>query len=238
MSALDLSLVIACYHEESHLEASVLELEEVLRQAQLSFELIFIDDASTDGTPAIVERLAAERSHARAVLHADNVGRGGTVEEGFRMATGRVVGYLDIDLEVSPVYVPAMVAAIIGGEHQGATAYRTYDFRLRHILRHVMSRGYRILFRLLMCSPFRDTEAGYKFFDREAILPVLDETEHTGWFWDTEVLVLAHRAGLSVVELPCTFVQKPEKASTVRPVRDSLGQLRALLAFRRRLGAH
>ena len=235
MTELDLSLVVPCYHEEPHLEESIRVLEAVLHQACLTYELILIDDASQDGTPALVQRLADERPHARCVLHETNVGRGGTVEEGFRMATGRVVGFLDIDLEVSAVYVPAMWAAIVGGGFDGATAYRTYDFHWRHLLRHVMSRGYRQLFRALVRSSFRDTEAGYKFFDRERILPVLDRTEHTGWFWDTEILVLAERAGLSIVELPCSFIQRPEKQSTVRPVRDSLDQLRALLAFRKRL---
>jgi glycosyltransferase involved in cell wall biosynthesis len=232
----ELSLVLACYQEEGHLVESVREIEATLQAAGYDYELILIDDCSRDATPRIVAGLCADEPRRRCVLHPRNVGRGGTVAEGFRLARGRIVGFLDVDLEVHCRYLPQMVDAIRAGR-DGATAYREYDLEWTPsaLARYLMSRGYRLLFRLLLGAPFRDTEAGFKFFVRERILPVLDQTENRGWFWDTEIMVLAHRAGLDLVELPCRFVRRADKKSTVRMFRDSWDYLVALLRFRRRL---
>lgn len=235
-SEVDLSLVIACYNEEGHLEESVREIQAVLEGSRWSFELIFIDDCSRDRTREIIPTLTADYDNRRHLLHETNLGRGGTVTEGFRMAHGRVVGFLDIDLEVHARYLPEMLRAIEGGM-DCATAYRVYKIRLHPgpLLRHVLSRGYRLLSRLMLGVPLRDTETGFKFFRREAILPVLDQCEHVGWFWDTEVMVLAQRAGLRIAELPCLFVQRDDKQSTVRVWHDTRDYLVALFQFRKRL---
>lgn len=235
---LDLSLVIACYNEEGHLVESVREIERVLSATRYSWELIFIDDCSADRTPELLEELVEGHEQRRLIRHAENVGRGGTVTEGFRLSRARVVGFIDVDLEVHARYVPEMLRAIDGGL-DCATAFRLYKVRLHPgpLLRHVLSRGYRFLSRLLLDVPLRDTETGFKFFRREAVLPVLDECRHAGWFWDTEVMVLSHLRGLSIQEIPCLFVQRRDKASTVRVGRDTVDYLEALWGFRKRLRA-
>lgn len=232
----DLSIVIACYHEAGHLEDSIRQLRETLDASGRTHELIFIDDCSRDGTPAIVERLTAGRADCLFVRHAQNVGRGGTVSEGFRLARGRIVGFLDIDLEVHCRHIPDMVAAIERG-HDGATAYRQYRVGLSAagFVRHVLSQGYRWLFRALFRLPYRDTETGFKFFVRDRILPVVERTRDRGWFWDTEIMVLAHQAGLRIAEVPCPFIRRTDKKSTVRVFKDTWRYLVALRAFRKRL---
>lgn len=233
---LDLSLVIACYNEQGHLEESVREILSILEATSYRWELIFIDDCSQDGTSALIEQITAGDERMSFVQHEKNVGRGGTVTEGFRLARGRVVGFIDIDLEVHARYMLEMIRAIDGGV-DCATAYRLYKVRLHPgpLIRHVLSKGYRMLFRALLKVPLRDTETGFKFFRREAVLPVLDQCEHNGWFWDTEIMVLSHLHGLKIVELPCLFIQRRDKASTVRIFRDTRDYLQALFAFRRRL---
>ncbi|NUP96832.1 MAG: glycosyltransferase family 2 protein [Planctomycetaceae bacterium] len=235
-SAPELSLVIACYREEGHLRESVREIVATLQRAGITHELIFIEDYSPDGTAAIVRELVAELPQARAVYHAHNVGRGGTVSEGFRLARGRCVGFLDVDLEVHCRHIPSMLDALRAGA-DGATAYREYAVGLswNGFVRHMLSQGYRWVVGLFLRLPFRDTETGFKFFVRERILPVLDLTQDRGWFWDTEIMVLAHRAGLRVTEIPCPFVRRGDKPSTVRVFRDTWRYLVALQAFRRRL---
>ena len=231
----DLSVVIACYQEEGHLEESVRQLAATLDASGRTYELIFLDDASRDRTAAIVATLVAGHANRRAVYHGQNVGRGGTVSEGFRLARGRVVGFLDIDLEVHCDQLPKVLAAIDAGA-DGATAYREYriDRSVDSIVRHVLSAGYRRLFRAAFDVPFRDPETGFKFFVRERILPVLDRTRDVGWFWDSEIMILAHQAGLRVVEVPCTFVRRADKKSTVRVFRDVWRYLLAIRAFRAR----
>ena len=235
-AAPDLSVVIACYQEACHLRASVAELTATLAAMGRSHELIFVEDASTDGTAAIVRELVAADPRRRAFYHPANVGRGGTVAEGFLQARGRIVGFLDIDLEVHCRYLPAVLAAIDAGA-DGATAFRNYDssWRPTFLLRQLLSKGYRWLFRRSFAVPFRDPETGFKFFLRDRIVPVVRETHDQGWFWDSEIMVLAHRHGLRVVEVPCRFERRADKQSTVRVVRDVWRYLVAIRRFRARL---
>ncbi len=232
----DLSVVIACYQEEGHLADSVRQLCAQLDAMGRSYELIFIEDKSRDRTAEVIKDLVRDHANWRAVYHAKNVGRGGTVKEGFQLATGRIVGFLDIDLEVHCRFLPSVLAAIDAGA-DGATAYRAYaaGWRPTSLLRHFLSSGYRRLFRLLFDVPFRDPETGFKFFRREKIVPVVVQTRDVDWFWDSEIMVLAHQAGLHVVEVPCRFVRRADKKSTVRLVRDVWRYLKAIRAFRARL---
>ena len=231
----DLSVVVACYQEESHLVESVRQLVATLDGLGRSYELIFLDDKSTDRTAAIVADLVQGHANRRAVYHAQNVGRGGTVTEGFLAARGRIVGFLDIDLEVHCRFLPAVLAAIDEGA-DGATALRHYAIGKTPIalLRQFLSRGYRWLFRCLFDVPFSDPETGFKFFVREKILPVAGKTRDVGWFWDSEIMILAHQAGLRVREVPCRFERRADKKSTVRLVRDIWRYLVAIRAFRAR----
>jgi hypothetical protein len=81
----------------------------------------------------------------------------------------------------------------------------------------------------------RDTETGYKFFRRRALLPVLEEIRDPGWFWDTEFMVRAFRRGLRIEEIPGAYIRRLDKASTVRGLRDSVRYFAKLLSFRREL---
>lgn len=229
----DVSVVIATYNEGPYLADSVAQIRAVLEQTRLAYELIVVDDASRNDTPQVVRRLAAEHANVlRAVFHEQNQGRGGTVSDGIRLARGRYVGFLDIDLEVHARYIPAMVLALQAG-WDVATAYRVYRLDLRHLLRQVLSAGYRRLSQGLLHHCLTDTETGYKFFRRERILPVLDACRDRGWFWDTEVMVRAQRAGLRIVEIPCVFTYRFEKSSSVNVVRDVADYLVKLWRFRR-----
>ncbi len=235
MPAYDVSLVIPCYNEESILEGSVAEISRVMGQTHYSWEIIFIDDRSGDRTPALLAKLAADMPNAKVIYHQQNVGRGGTASEGLSLARGRVIGFLDIDLEVHARYIPAMVRAIDDG-FDVATAYRIYRVPLKwdDLLRNILSVGYRRMVRHFLKLPFADTEAGFKFFRADSIRPVLAQAQSKGWFWDTEIMALAHRGKLRVVEIPCVYVRRFDKISTVRPFADSWAYLKALVEFKRR----
>ncbi len=231
-----LSLVLACYNEAPHLRESFAEIRDTLEHAGSSFEVVFVDDHSRDATPQVLDEIVAThpRLDLRVIRHDRNRGRGATVTDGFRAARGEIAGYLDVDLEVHCRYIPSLVRAIERGADV-ATVRRIYAFQLRSLDRYFMSRGYSLLVRQLLGVRFRDTETGYKFFRRETVLPVLDEIEDAGWFWDTEFMVRAARRGLTIVEVPGAYIRREDKASTVRGVRDSVRYFAALLRFRRRL---
>ena len=230
----DLSVVIACYQEEGHLADSVQQLSAQLDAMGRPYELIFLEDKSRDRTAEVIAELVEGHPNRRAVYHAHNVGRGGTVTEGFLLATGKIVGFLDIDLEVHCRFLPSVIAAIDAGA-DGATAYRSYaiGWRPTALLRHVLSSGYRRLFQWCFAVPFKDPETGFKFFRRDRITEVVKRTRDKAWFWDSEIMILAHQAGLKIQEVPCRFERRADKQSTVRIVRDVWRYLVAIRTFRR-----
>jgi hypothetical protein len=232
-----LSLVLACYNEAEHLESSFAEIVATLDALGRPYEVICVDDDSRDDTRAILAGLPRRHPHVplRVILHARNAGRGQSVTDGFRAARGEYAGFLDVDLEVHPRYIPSLLRELERGADV-ASVRRIYAFQVRSLDRYFMSRGYAALVRRLLGCRVQDTETGYKFFRRERLLPVLDEIDDRRWFWDTEFMVRAERRGLRLVEIPGAYIRRRDKTSTVRGVRDSLTSLRRLVAFRRRLG--
>jgi glycosyltransferase involved in cell wall biosynthesis len=237
MSAVDLSLVVPCYDEAGHLRQSVAEVVEVLEQTGRTWEIVFVDDASRDDTRVVIGELCAGDPRLRAVFHERNRGRGAAFKTGFRAATGRITGFIDIDLEVHARYIPSLVARIERHGVDVATGRRSYVLRQTGgIHRAMLSWCYRRLCAILLNAGVQDSETGCKFFKRETATAVVLGSESDGWFWDTEVMVRAVLADLVVHEMPVLFVRRFDKQSTVRLLPDSIAYLRALLRFRRAAG--
>ena len=234
MSELDVSIVIACYNEAGHLKQSVSEVRAVMDQTRYSYELIFVDDCSQDGTRDIIRDIASRSPDVKVLFHEANQGRGGTVSDGIRLSEAQYVGFLDIDLEVHARYIPTMILALQNG-CDVATAYRIYRVTLRKLVRHVTSYGYRYLSRAVLEHKLLDTETGYKFFNRARILPTLAKTRDRGWFWDTEIMVYAWRNGLNIQEIPCLFVHRFDKKSTISLHKDIWDYLVNLYRFSKRI---
>lgn len=231
----DLSLVIACYHDAPHLERNVRAIKRILDATRFRVEWIFVEDHGDDGSDRILDRIRSGiLPEAKIILHAQNMGRGRTVRDGFDIATGRVMGFLDIDLAVSPVYIPAMVNAILEDGTDLAVARRVYRTSLHpgSILRDFLSYGYRSIVRHYLDLPFEDTEAGYKFFRRDAYEKLKPLCQDPAWFWDTELMAHAFALDLSVHCLPCLFQRDKDKATTVKIGRDTWRYLMKLRSFR------
>jgi glycosyltransferase involved in cell wall biosynthesis len=233
-SAPDLSLVLACYNEELVIEDSVAEIIEVLDNTRYSYELIFVDDCSKDRTRELIDRLIERYPDKRMsrIFHTENKGRGGTVSDGIRAAQGDVAGFIDVDLEVHARYVPSCVNAVQNGADI-AVGRRVYKLNLRSLDRYVLSAGYVWLVRRMLGVGLNDTETGYKFFKRERILPVLEEIDDQRWFWDTEVMVRSYYKNYRIAEIPCLFLRRFDKASTVKPLSDTVEYFRQLWRFRK-----
>ena len=230
----ELSLIIACYNEGEHLRDSVARVVEICDASRLEYELLFIDDCSTDDTREILASLKKQDQSDRLRIHFNeqNLGRGATVRRGLELARAPVAGFLDIDLEVDAAYISAFYFAVLGGADL-AIGRRVYEVSLATAARFVMSRGYCLLRRAMLGLPFEDTEAGYKFFRLASMRPVLARCCAPGWFWDTEVVTRAYDARLEIAEVTCRFVRKADKTSTVKPIRDSWRHFAGLAALRR-----
>jgi glycosyltransferase involved in cell wall biosynthesis len=231
----DVSLIFPCYCEAPHLERNVERVIALADTAGWSYEIILVEDKSPDDTADIVKRLADKHAVVKPVFHTHNRGRGAAVMTGVDAAKGSVLGFFDIDLEVAPEYMLPCVSEVRDGGNLvvGARHYAAAKTPLRTIL----SRSYRSLAYAVLGIPTSvDSESGYKFFDRDSIRKLAPTFEHTGWFWDTEIVYRYLKAGYDVRTVPCEFVRDPTKRSTVRIVRDSVDYARALRAFARKHG--
>jgi len=232
MSKIDVSLILACYNEGSTFENSVWKIEKGLKKLKGPWEIIFVEDKSTDNTRAKVLQLAQEIKNSKVVLHPRNMGRGKTVADGIRAAKGTVCGYIDVDCEISPKYIPVFIKEVESGSDM-VVASRYYKKDWKSVSRIVSSVIYSKMVAAILKLPIDDTEAGYKFFKRNKILPVLEKTRDHGWFWDTEICARSYLFGLKIKQLRVLFERRAEKKSTVRLFPDSLDYVKKLWAFQR-----
>jgi len=229
---IDLSLVIACYNEAGHLEESIRQILKIMETTKYKYEIIFVDDGSSDSTKDIIRRLCNNHKSMSYIFHKENEGRGKSVSDGIKKAQGEAVGYIDIDLETHAMYIPWLIAEILEGADI-AYAWRIYEIKLYSLDRLILNRGYNFLVRNFLGLKFMDTEAGFKFFNRKSILPVLEEVKDSHWFWDTEIIARAYFRGLKIVEIPTLYIRRMDKKSTVRILPDVIYYLKKLFWFKR-----
>jgi glycosyltransferase involved in cell wall biosynthesis len=235
-SSIDVSIIIACYNEEPLLQNSVQKILTIMDSTHWRYELIFVDDFSRDRTRELIDEIIDQHPNSliKKIFHKKNTGRGRTVADGIQVAEGKYVGYLDIDLEVGAHYIPYMIDALMQG-YDVATAFRVYKATLQLLIRTILSVGYRMLMRFMLSLPLEDTETGFKFFNHEKILPILAQTKDPGWFWDTEIMARSFHAGLRIIELPCLFIRRFDKKSSVNVIKDSFEYFEKLIIFRQEL---
>lgn len=234
---LDLTLVVPCYNEGPHLRENVVIIRDVLSNTHYRFELLFVDDKSQDDTVDHIKDICSRYPDCRYILHEKNRGRGAAFKTGFANAKGRVVGFIDVDLEVHPLSVPYLVSLLDNDSYDVVTGLRYYDTsQIGSLPREILSRIYRLFVRMMLGAPLRDTETGYKFFNAARSRSVVLGSQSNGWFWDTEVMARAWLKGLRVLEFPVLFLRNPGKKSTVRLLPDIAAYMKELLAFRPKVG--
>lgn len=228
----DVSLILACYNEAEHFNESLKKIITALDQTDYTYEIVFVEDKSNDSTRNLIEKALIKYANHNlsAIFHVNNLGRGQAVIDGFSKSQGKIIGFIDFDLEVGEWYLPKFIRTIESG-YDVATAWRIYDFNFQSLIRWIGSKGYVWLQKQLINLPFHDTEAGYKFFNKAKIMPLIKLCQYKGWFFDTEILALAAKGKLKIKEIPVAFVRREDKTSTVRLIPDSLGFLKNLIIY-------
>ena len=234
---LDFSIVLACYNDAKYLEENVNEMFKVLDMTVLRYEVIFVYDCGQDNTLEIIEKIIkkyGEVKQFKKIIHNKNYGRGKSVRDGIEVSEGDIVGFVDIDLDVHPRYIPSMISAIRDDGYDVATAFRYYKAYLRPqlILRHIFSHGYRFISRILLNENLKDSESGYKFFKKDKIMPLVRISRYNGWFWDTEIMCYCIYKGYKIKEISCVLDRKMKKTSAVRVIPTILDYLKNLINFK------
>jgi uncharacterized protein (TIRG00374 family) len=227
----EISVVLPAYNEAASLEDTVTTTLETLGAAfpAGTFEVLVAEDGCSDATPDIAARLASEDDRVRHVHSERRLGRGKALEEAFRTADGETLAYLDTDLATDMTHLAELLESVHSGEYDIATGSRRMAGAEadRPAKRDVPSAVYNWLTRTVLRSSLQDHQCGFKAFDREALFAILDDVEDEHWFWDTEVLVRAQRAGYRIKEFPVRWT--PVGDTTVDLVRDVFGMGSAIL---------
>ena len=187
----DVTLILNGYNEGKGLLSNLNIVQEILEDTRYSWEILLIDDVSNDNTLRTFRKFAYGKKNIRVIAHKKRAGRGASVVEGIIKGRGKVVGFLDTDLELSPIYLPEFVRQINTG-NDVAIATRIYAVGGSNFIRAIISRGYVFLIHLLLGIKLKDTEAGFKFFNKNAILSLAKESEYKHWFWDTEIIAKSY----------------------------------------------
>ena len=229
-------VVIPVYNEERVIAESVRRLHGYLTASlPFPFLITIADNGSTDGTFAIAQRMPAELPGVRAI-HLDRKGRGFALRHVWGGSDADVVAYMDADLSTGLDAFLPLVAPLVSGHSDlasGSRLLRGSDV-VRSLKREVISRCYNLLLRVALAARFSDAQCGFKAGRAEVIRALLPAVEDDGWFFDTELLMLAQRSGLRIAEVPVVWVERRD--STVNIVRTALADLRGVARLRFRPG--
>ncbi|MBN1137340.1 MAG: glycosyltransferase family 2 protein [Anaerolineae bacterium] len=234
-SELLVSIIIPAYNEEHRLHASLNRVAAFVQKQSYPIEVVVVDDGSQDATPAIAEQFASQYPFI-SLLRVPHGGKGSAIRAGVNRGQGQYLVICDADLAVPieelPKFLPPALdsydVAIASREVKGANRFNEPYYR------HLMGRVYNLLVRLMAVPQIQDTQCGFKAFRRDAARELFALQTIDGWGIDVEVLFIAQRFGLKIVEVPVNWYYG--KGSKVRPVQDTINMVRDLLRVRRNAG--
>jgi dolichyl-phosphate beta-glucosyltransferase len=226
-----LSIIIPAFNEEKRLPDSLPKIIHFVRQQAYPIEVIVVDDGSSDRTAEVVRQFQKDASFI-SLLPVEHGGKGHAVKAGMQQARGDYLFLCDSDLsmpidEVAKFLPPALDGydvAIASREISGARRYGEPPYR------HLMGRVFNLIVRLLAVPGVQDTQAGFKCFRRQAARQLFPLQTIKGWGFDVEVLFIARKRGLRIVEVPIHWYYM--NRSRVRPVRDTYNMFREVLKVR------
>ncbi len=232
--AASIEIVLPVLNEEKGLEASVRKLHAFLSANLDSYDwrILIAENGSTDSTPQVAARLSETMSNV-GVIDLGVRGRGRAIRKAWSESGADILAYMDVDLSTDLASLIDAVEAIelngfdiaIGSRLQKGSRVIGRQFR-----REVTSRAYSMIFRVLYLTRFRDAQCGFKAISRQAAQALMPVVEDTGWFFDTELLIIAEKNGYRIKELPVTWTDDPD--TRVRVIPTAARNLKGLLRLK------
>lgn len=207
-----LDVVVPVYNEQTALAASVRRLHRYLADSlPYSARITIADNASTDDTASIAAKLADELADVR-VVRLEEKGRGRALRAVWSASEAPVLAYMDVDLSTDLAALQPLVAPLISGHSDLAIGTRLARSArvVRGPKREIISRCYNLILKSTLAAKFSDAQCGFKAIRADVAHTLLPHVTDTGWFFDTELLVLAERAGLRIHEVPVDWVDDPD----------------------------
>jgi glycosyltransferase involved in cell wall biosynthesis len=229
------SVIIPVYNEEHRLPACIPKLTGFLAQrCPARWEVVIADNGSTDRTFSIAEGLGRDFPGVRGTFISQK-GRGGAVKEAWLESASDILAYMDVDLSTDLEAFPALVSSIAseGFDLAIGSRFLPESRTVRCWKRELISRAYIGLIRRLCHVQLSDAQCGFKAITRKAARELLPLVEDNGWFFDTELLILAKRQGYRICELPVRWSE--DRDSRVNILSTAIGDLKGLMRMRHNL---
>lgn len=230
----DLSVVIPAFNEAAGIAETLRIVFGHLQGQSLQYELLVVDDGSTDATAAIAEACIDSQSVLRVIRQPRNMGKGAGVRRGMLEARGRCIFFMDADLAVPIDELTGAVAALISGREAILIGSRRFPGarieRSQPWLRQTLGSCFTLLARALISPAIVDFTCGFKGFRRDEARILFGLQQCTDWAFDAEILYLARLMDMPVRQYPVRWSH--QKNSRVRFPRDIYRTIAALIRIR------
>lgn len=235
MTSPGLSVVIPAFNEQARVGDTVRIISDYLRATGLSYEVLVVDDGSTDTTTSLIRSAMEQDPALHLISLPSNQGKGAAVKRGVQEARGEVVAFIDADLPYSVQNLGNVIALVQSGATDiaiGGRDLRASDTDYSYpVLRRLLGKTFSLIVRGFLVPDIPDTQCGLKAFSREAARKLFSESKICGFGFDFEVLYLARKYGYRIERIPVSLTHRHE--SKVRLIRDSAGMLLDVYRVRR-----
>ena len=235
VEAVHLTVVVPAFNEERRLPPTLLDMIDYLDKRQFTYEILVVDDGSSDATAEIVRKFERVRPQVKLIHLPKNGGKGYAVKLGILNARGERILFADADGATPFQEIERLEHALDAGAYIafGSRAVASSDTTVRtRLLRRVLGRVFNSCVNIVVLPGIADTQCGFKLFRRDAARFVFERQQAERYSFDVEILYIARRAGLKSVEVPINWTNVP--GSKVNLIFDSLRMLRDIIGFRMR----
>ncbi len=210
-------VTVPAYNESKNLRKCVELLLKKTRALDEEFCIVIAEDGSTDGTDIIAQSL--ERTYP-SVIHihsARKLGRGLALKRAWNRVEGDIYVYVDCDLATNMKYYPQLINSIReGNDLATGSRYMAGAEVRRPLLREFTSRLYNTLIRMVYKDRVFDHQIGFKAFSNRLVMNIMDKCKSTGWFWDTEIILLSVHNNYKCVEFPVEWKEKKRRKTSLK----------------------
>ena len=232
-SSCEISVVIPAYNEAARIARTLRSTVEHLKARGAPFEVLVVDDGSSDNTVEVVRKLSGDLPGIRCLQNPRNLGKGAAVKNGVFSARGRLIAFLDADNSTRTTDLDRLVEAVSRGASVaiGSRAHRRSVIPVKQPWRRRLAgKVFNFLCRLGLGITVSDSQCGFKLFEREAARSIFSRSTIEGFCFDVELLFIARKKGFRVAEVPVTW--SDDRSSRVRLLKDSLGMFLGLVVIR------